>query len=373
MTYIWQNDNWPHYTWHTEKLIDLLGIARKKQGFILGKGDLLDLKDISYFLSEEAMNTSEIEGEKLDRDTIRSSVARRLGLPTAGLPDIRRETDGLVQILIDATSNYSSPLDKEKLWAWQAALFPTGYSGIQKIKTGAWRDNPVPMQVVSGSMGKPRVHFEALPANKIEQEIDSFLYWWNNKNTETDGIVRAAIAHFRFVTIHPFEDGNGRIARALTDMALAQDEKTGKRLYSLSSQINKEKTAYYSILEKTQKGTGDLTDWLCWFLQMYSRSIDNSLEIIEASFFKDSFYRSLNSIVLNERQKKVIGKLLDPYPEEFTGGLTNKKYVSMTKVSPETAKRDLKKLLDNRILIKNDAKGRSTSYRLNYRFGNQRM
>ena len=368
MKYIWQNDSWPHFTWNTEKLIDLLGAARKKQGFILGKGDLLDLKDISYFLAEEAVNTSEIEGEKLDRTSIRSSVARRLGLPTAGLPDIKRETDGLVQILIDATSNYLPPLAKERLWAWQAALFPTGYSGIQKIQTGSWRSSSVPMQVISGSMGKQRVHYEAPQSDRIEQEIDSFLSWWNRSNAETDGIIRAAIAHFWFVTIHPFEDGNGRIARALTDMALAQDEKTGKRLYSLSARINKEKSAYYDILEKTQQGTGDITDWLCWFLGMYSRSIDNSLKIIEASFFKNSFYRSLNSLGLNERQEKVIGKLLEPYPEEFAGGLTNKKYVSITKVSPETAKRDLKTLLENGILIKNDAKGRSTSYRLNLNF-----
>lgn len=368
MTYIWQNKNWPHFSWDAAELIDSLADARKKQGLLLGKGELLNLKDISYFLSEEAITTSEIEGEKLDRTSVRSSVARGLGLPTAGLPDIRRETDGLVQILIDATSNYSSLLDKERIWSWQAALFPTGYSGIQKIQTGSWRNKTVPMQVVSGSMGKERVHFEAPHADKVDQEIDSFLAWWNNKNIKTDGIIRAAIAHFRFVTIHPFEDGNGRIARALTDMALAQDEKTGKMLYSLSSRINKEKTDYYDILENTQKGTGDITAWLYWFLQMYSRSIDDSLKIIEVSLFKESFYRSLNNLILNERQKKVIGKLLDSYPEGVTGGLTNKKYVSMTKVSPETAKRDIKTLLEYRLLLKNDAKGRSTSYRLNADF-----
>ena len=369
MKYIWQNEIWPHFSWNSEKLIDLLANARKKQGLILGKGALLNLKDISYFLAEEAMTTSEIEGEKLDRTSVRSSVARRIGLPTAGLPDIRRKTDGLVQILIDATTNYSNHLDKKRIWAWQAALFPTGYSGIQKIQTGEWRSKPVPMQVVSGSMGKERVHFEAPQADKIDQEIEAFLYWWNNENNETDGIIRAAIAHFWFVTIHPFEDGNGRIARALTDTALAQDEKTGKRLYSLSSRINKEKTVYYEILENTQKGKGDITAWLSWFLQMYSRSIDDSLKIIEASFFKETFYRSLKNLKLNERHKKVIGKLLDSYPQTFTGGLTNKKYVSMTKVSPETAKRDLKTLLEYGILLKNDAKGRSTSYRLNVDFG----
>ncbi len=372
MKYIWQNSSWPECTWNTDRIIDALVTAHKKQGYILGKGDLLNLKDISYFISEEAMTTSEIEGEKLDRNSVRSSVARRLGLPTAGLPEVRRETDGFVQILIDATSNYSSPLNRERLWGWHAALFPTGYSGIQRIETGSWRKNTVPMQVVSGSMGKERVHYEVPGADKIEQEIETFLSWWNNKNNKTDGIMRAAIAHFWFVTIHPFEDGNGRIARALTDMALAQDEKTGKRLYSLSSRINREKTDYYDILENTQKCTGDITEWLFWFLQMYSRSIDDSLIIIEASYFRESFYRNLSNLILNERQKKVIGKLLDSYPEEFTGGMTNRKYVAMTKASPETAKRDLKKLLEAGVIVKNEAKGRSTNYSLNYQFPEQR-
>lgn len=367
MKYIWQKENWNHFSWKSDEIIDLLSTARKKQGFILGKGDLFNLKELSYFISEEAMTTSEIEGEKLDRDSVRSSVAKRLGLPTAGLPNIRKETDGLVQLLLDATSNYSAPLTKEKLWAWQAALFPTGYSGIHKIQSGKWRENTLPMQVISGSMGKEKIHFEAPPSKMIEQEILQFNNWWNTEK-KIDGILRAAVAHFWIVTIHPFEDGNGRIARALTDMALAQDEKTGKRLYSLSSQINQDKISYYEVLEKTQKGSGDLTDWLKWFLHMFTRSIDNSCKIIEGSIFRNSFYLNLDKIAVSERQKKVIRKLLEPYPKEFEGGLTNKKYVSMTKVSPETAKRDIKNLLEKDILLKNEAKGRSTSYRLNYKF-----
>lgn len=224
------------------------------------------------------------------------------------------------------------------------------------------------MQVISGSLGKEKVHFEAPPSSVVDQEMEEFFTWWNKKSIEIDGMLRAAIAHFWFVSIHPFEDGNGRIARALTDMALAQDEKTGKRLYSLSSQINKEKTGYYDILEKTQKGKGDLTDWLNWFLRMYSRSIDNSNRIIEGAIFRNSFYRRINQLHINQRQLKVVGKLLELYPEVFTGGLTNKKYVSMTKISPETAKRDIKDLLEKKVLIKNEAKGRSTSYRLNINF-----
>jgi Fic family protein len=365
MIYIWQRNNWANFSWNSEKIIDFLSAARKKQGIILGKGDFFELKELSFFLTEEAMKTSEIEGEKPDRESIRSSVARRLGLPTAGLPDVRKETEGLVELLVDATSNYSRPLSKEKIWGWQAALFPTGYTGIQKIIVGKWRDNSIPIQVISGSMGKEKVHYEAPPSTVVNQEMKEFISWWNKNSNSIDGIIRAAIAHLWFVTIHPFEDGNGRIARALTDMALAQDEKTGKRLYSLSSQINQEKTNYYDILEKTQKGTGDITEWLKWFLGMFSRSIDSSSKIIESSLFKNSFYRKIDELNLNDRQKKVIWKLLEPYPEDFAGGLTNKKYVSMTKISSETAKRDIKSLLQKGVLIKNEAMGRSTSYAIN--------
>lgn len=365
MNYIWEKENWTNFLWSSENIIDSLATARKKQGIILGKGDTLELRELSSLLAEEAMTTSEIEGEKLDRESVRSSVARRLGLPTAGLPETRRETDGLVQVLIDATANYATPLSFETLWGWQAALFPTGYSGLQKIQVGLWREKPTPMQVISGSMGKEKIHYLAPPTTSLQLEMSRFIEWWNNQNLQLDGMIRAAIAHFRFVTIHPFEDGNGRIARALTDRALAQDEKTGKRLYSLSSQIIKEKTAYYDILENSQKGNGDITDWLNWFLQMFSRSIDASLMTIESSIFKNTFYRILNDLIITERQKKVIDKLLAPYPEEFKGGLTNKKYVSMTKISPETAKRDIKDLLDKGILLKNGGGGRSASYRLN--------
>ena len=256
MHYIWQKENWTHFTWRTENVIELLGAARKKQGILLGKSGFLNLNDIGRFVTEETLNTAEIEGEMLDRDSVRSSVARKLGLPTAGLPAVRRETDGLVQILMDAVSGYAEPLNQERLYAWQAALFPTGYSGIQKILTGAWRTSFKSMQVLSGSMGNERIHFEAPPAVQVSAEMSTFLHWWNNESFEIDGILRAAVAHFRFVTIHPFEDGNGRIARALTDMAIARDERTGKRLYSFSSRINKEKTVYYDILEKTQKGKG---------------------------------------------------------------------------------------------------------------------
>jgi len=363
--YIWQKSYWTKFTWESEKILNSLSKAKKAQGYLLGLAVFFELKEQGDILVEEAFTTSAIEGEKLDRNTIRSSVARRLGLPTAGLPNIKRNSDGLVELLIDATLNHNKPLTKERLWGWQASLFPTGFSGIYKIGVGHWREGKASMQVVSGSLGKKTVHYEAPPSEKVDEEMTRFLDWWNEPQKELDGIIRAAIAHFWFVTIHPFDDGNGRIARIITDMALSQDEKTGKRLYSLSSQIIKDKKNYYNILEMTQKGIGDITEWVNWFLEMFNRSIDNSKALVEKSMFIGKFYKHHAELNLNERQKKVVKKLLEHLPEDFSGGLTNKKYVAMTKVSPETAKRDIKGLLYKGILLPNEGRGRSTSYRLN--------
>ena len=292
-------------------------------------------------------------------------MAYRLGLPSGGLTIKDKSSDGLVQLLIDATTNHQMLLTKEKLWAWQAALFPTGYSGIHKITVGRWSIGLEPMKVISGQIGKEIIHYEAPPSKRVNKEISSFLKWWDNSPDNIDGMIRAAIAHFWFVSIHPFDDGNGRIARAITDMALAQDEQTSKRLYSLSSQIKKDRDDYYNILEQTQKGNGDITQWIKWFLEMYARAIENSKELINRSIFINKFYKHFSNVVLNERQQKVIRKLIECLPDDFEGGLTNRKYVSITKVSPETAKRDLKFLVDNNILLKNEGKGRSVSYRIN--------
>lgn len=365
MHYIWQNEDWTKFRWDTDGILMALSAAKSQQEYILGQADLFELKDQGDLITEEALSTSAIEGESLDRDSIRSSVTRRLGLPTAGIPDPKRGGDGLVDVLIDATRNHEILLTPDRLWAWQAALFPTGYSGLFKIKTGGWRTGSRPMRVVSGSMGREVVHFEAPPSDRVVKEMGEFLKWWNNPVNESDGILRAAIAHFRFVTIHPFEDGNGRISRALTDMALAQDEKTGMRLYSLSSQIIKDKSEYYRILEKTQKGRGDITEWLIWFLTTLEKSIENSKRLISKALFLGRYYRSLSDIHLRERQLKVLKKMLDRYPEEFQGGLTNRKYVAITNVSSETAKRDLKEMLDKGLIIPGTAGGRSVKYRLN--------
>ena len=363
--YIWQKNSWTKFIWESAKIMNPLLKAKRAQGYLFGQADFFELKEQGDILIEEAFTTSAIEGETLDRNTIRSSVAKRLGLPTAGLPNIKRNSDGLVELLIDATLNHNKPLSKERLWGWQASLFPTGFSGIRKIAVGQWRKGQAPMQVVSGSMGKEKVHYEAPPSKRVEEEMIMFLDWWNEPPIDLDGIIRAAIAHFWFVTIHPFADGNGRIARAITDMALAQDEKTSKRLYSLSSQILKDKKNYYIVLERTQKGNGDITEWINWFLEMFYKSIDSSKVLVEKSIFIGKFYSHHAELNLNERQKKVIKKLLERLPDDFSGGLTNKKYVAMTKVSSETAKRDIRDLVDKRILFPNEGRGRSTSYRLN--------
>lgn len=363
--YIWQHRSWPQFHWDEKKVSRALHAAVKSQAFILGHAHFFDLKDEAKMFMEEAITTSAIEGEKLDRESIRSSVARRLGLEVAGLPEVKRNTDGLVEILVDATTNFAPALTHERLYAWQAALFPTAYSGMTKIDVGAYRIGQENMQVVSGRLGKEKIHYIAPPSKKIKSEMTTFLKWWNKNDKSSGGIIRAAMAHFWFVTIHPFDDGNGRLARVLTDMALAQDEKTSKRLYSLSTQILKDKNKYYEVLEKTQKGDGDITDWLLWFLSMFSNSIENSKSVIEKTIFIMEFYNSMAEFALSPRQMKVIKKLLDHLPEDFAGGLTNKKYVSITGVSPETAKRDLKELLDLGILLQNEGKGRSTSYRIN--------
>ncbi|MGE3610459.1 MAG: Fic family protein [Bacteriovoracaceae bacterium] len=362
--YIWQQKNWPEFKWDLSALVKDLAKARKMQGMLLGQAKFLQLKEQAEILVEESLSTSAIEGEKLDRDGVRSSVARRLGLPSAGLPEPKRNVDGVVEVLIDATKNHEGKLTDKRLFGWHAALFPTGYSGINKITTGKWRIGEEPMEVVSGKLGESIVHYVAPPSIKMKQEMKLFLEWWNLSPENLDGLIRAGIAHLWFVTIHPFDDGNGRVARAITDMALAQDENTGVRLYSLSAQIMKERKKYYQILEKTQKGTGDITEWLCFFLEMFTCSVESSGRLIEKTFKLEKVFKLLEEKGVNERQKKVLKKLLESFPDPFVGGLTNKKYVSMTGVSPETAKRDIKDLVDKGILDQGESGGRSTNYQL---------
>lgn len=362
--YVWQTSTWPTFSWDSGRLLNPLGRVRQRQGAILAKAEFIGVNLEAETLIEEAFTTSAIEGVSLDRNSIRSSVARRLGLPVAGLPPTAHNVDGLVELLIDATTGYDSPLSQERLWGWHVALFPTGYSGIHKITVGAWRDGTEPMQVVSGPIGKERVHFEAPGADRLEQEMTRFLVWWHGESSSLEGIIRAGLAHFWFVTIHPFADGNGRLARAITDMALAQDERTKRRLYSMSAQIGAERDDYYRVLEETQKGNGDVTDWLVWFSGCLERAILQSEVQVQTALQKARFWRQHLEAGLNKRQRKVINRLLDAGPGGFEGGLNNRKYVGLTKASRESAKRDIAALLKMGILEKNPGGGRSASYNL---------
>lgn len=364
--YIWQLPFWPDFRRDDSALLRPLGITRKTQGKLLAKSEHFGLGARADVLAQEAFTTAAIEGELLDRESVRSSVARRLGLPTAGLPPANRHVDGLVEMLVDATRNHKEPLTAERLQGWQAALFPTGYSGMNKIVVGDWRRDTEPMQVVSGPIGKETVHYEAPPAKRVDLEVERFLAWFQSPPDHMDGLVRAAVAHLWFVTIHPFDDGNGRIARAVTDMALARDEDMDFRLYSMSAQIRTDQDKYYDILEQTQRGDGEITEWIIWFLDCLSRAIHRSEAEIDKVMAKARFWSNIARITLNERQRKAVNRLLEAGPGGFTGGLTNRKYRGMTKTTRETSKRDIGDLVAKGILARRPGGGRSTSYDLNW-------
>ncbi len=366
--YIWQSSSWPKLTWDSNSLLSLLAQARLAQGNLLGRikhlGFKLGEEAQADILTEEAIKTAAIEGEHLNPKMVRSSVARHLGLPTAGLVPANRFVDGLVEVILDSTQKHNKPLSAGRLKGWQAALFPSGYSGLHKIRVGKWRGKE-PMRVVSGAFGREKIHFEAPPGERVESEMKKFLQWWKSSFKTTEGILRAGIAHFYFVTIHPFEDGNGRIGRALTDMALAQDEKLNVRYYSLSSQIMEERDNYYNILEKTSKtNSTDITKWLTWFLESFQRAIKRSDKIIGNVLVKAEFWQQHAQTELNDRQKKVLNRMLDTGAGNFIGGLTTRKYVGITKTSRATAFREISDLLDKNILHQLPGKGRSVHYDL---------
>ena len=366
MTYVWERARWPTLNWDSATLLPLISKARLAQGKLLTKVTSLGFQHsreaCANILTEEVVQTSAIEGERLNRESVRSSVARRLGLPAAGLPSTNRAVDGLVDVLLEATAQYAQPLTAARLKRWQAALFPTGYSGLSKIRVGAWRGTQEPMRVVSGALGREKVHYEAPPGKRIAREMKQFLSWWKSSATREDGLLRSGLAHLYFVTIHPFEDGNGRIARVLTDMALAQDEHLPTRYYSLSSQVMEERAAYYDVLEASQKGDGDVTPWLQWYFGCYTRAVERAERLIADVLAKATFWQDHGQIDLNARQRKVVNRLLDAGKGGFRGGLTTRKYVAMAKVSRATAFRELSDLLDKGILAQNPARGRSVSY-----------
>jgi len=367
LTWIWQQPGWPAFRWNEARLASLLARARLAQGKIIGAARLLDanltLEAVAAILVEEGLTTSAIEGERLNLDAVRSSVAHRLGLPSVGLPRPSRAVDGLIEVLLDATRQHDVCLSTGRLFGWQAALFPSGYSGLHAIRVGALRGDE-PMQVVSGSIGKEKIHFIAPPRSMLEAEINHFLAWFNASPAGLDGLIRAGLAHLWFITLHPFEDGNGRIARAITDMALAQDERQPMRLFSLSAQIQREREGYYDILERTQRNELDVTEWLVWFLVQVEAAATAAEQTVANTLTKARFWLRHQATVLNERQRKVLNRLLDAGPGGFEGGINTRKYMSLTKTSRATAYRELADLLEKDCLCSTGKGGRSSGYEI---------
>ena len=364
LPYIWAQKDWPSFRWDSGQLLGPLADARRLQGAFLGRLTSLGLnlteESRALVLCEETIHTAAIEGQILNREAVRSSVARRLGVDVGALAPGDRNVDGVVEMMLDATQNHEKPLTRERLLGWHASLFPTGYSGLRRINVGAWRDDAKgPMQVVSGPVGRERVHFEAPAAARLEREMNAFLDWFN-RDEGTDLVLRAGIAHLWFVTIHPFDDGNGRIARALADMMLARSEGSPQRFYSMSAQIRIERDAYFGGLEETQKGTLDITVRLEWFLACLDRALDGAESTLAAVLRKARFWESSQSVPFNERQRLLLNKLLDG----FDGKLTSSKWARIAKCSQDTALRDILDLVKRGILTKDSAGGRSASYSL---------
>ncbi|MBF0491651.1 MAG: Fic family protein [Deltaproteobacteria bacterium] len=362
--YIHERKQWPHFSWDSQRLGALLADVRHWQGRLLGRMEALgfSLREEATLkaLTQEVVKTSQIEGESLNTEQVRSSIARRLGIKIVAPRPVDRSVEGIVEVLLDATRHFESPLTKKRLCAWHAALFPSGRSGLREISMGAWRGKSSgPMQVVSGPYGHEKVHYEAPSYNRLAKEMKDFLQWFNAEN-ETDLLLKSALAHFWFVTLHPFEDGNGRIARALADLLLAKSEGSPQRFYSLSSQIESEREDYYDILEKCQKGSLDISPWMEWFLNCLKRAILKSEETLEDVLGKSKFWKIHAEELFNERQRAILNRLLDG----FQGNLTSSKWAKLAKCSQDTALRDLNDLVERKILKKNNAGGRSTHYRL---------
>lgn len=362
--YVHELEEWPRFHWDESTVAPLLASVSRRQGRLVGHMEALgfDLRNeaVLEILTEDVHKSSEIEGEILDREQVRSSIARRLGMDVGTLLPSDRNVDGVVEMMLDATQKYSAPLDAERLCGWHAALFPTARSGTVKITVGAWRsDETGPMQVVSGAVGKEKVHYQAPEACLLEDEMAAFLNWFES-DEPGDPVLQAAVAHLWFVTIHPFDDGNGRIARAVADMALARSEGSAQRFYSMSAQIRKERAAYYEILEHTQRGELDITEWLIWFLNCLNHAFDGAEVTLASILAKALFWEKLKGEIVNERQQRVLNRLLDG----FEGKLTSSKWAKLTKTSPDTALRDITDLVERGILRKDPGGGRSTTYSL---------
>lgn len=363
--WIHEHQNWPHFTWDTEALASKLAHIRHRQGRLLGRMEGLgfELKREASLstLTHDAVKSAAIEGENLNPEEVRSSIARRLGIDIAGLIPAGRDVEGIVEMMLDATQQFAKPLTKDRLFEWHAALFPTGRSGMHRITVGGWRTRDAdPMQVVSGPIGKKKVHFEAPSADRLAKEMKAFLKWFGNDH-DIDPVLKAGMAHFWFVTIHPFEDGNGRIARAIGDMALARAEGISDRFYSLSSQIEVERKEYYDQLETQQRGTPDITGWLEWFLDCLGRAITGAETTLSHVLFKAQLWDKINQKPVNERQRLIMSRMLE---DDFKGHMNTSKYAKLAKCSNDTALRDIQDLKQRGLFIQNPGGGRSTSYRL---------
>ena len=362
--YIWEQQDWPTLTWDNDALASLLAHVAREQGRLVGKMEGLgfELRDEAHLqtLTEDVVKSSEIEGEALARDQVRSSIARRLGMDVGGLVPADRDVEGVVEMMLDATGNHAQPLTEDRLFGWHAALFPGGRSGMQKILVGQWRDDSDgPMQVVSGPIGRQKVHYEAPPAARLPDEMNAFLQWFATPG-DLDPLLIAGLAHLWFVTLHPFDDGNGRIARAIADMTLARSEGSAQRFYSMSGQIRLERNDYYDMLESTQKGELDVTAWQVWFLNCLGQAIDGAQETLAAVMDKAHFWERFAREPMNERQINVLNRLLDG----FEGELTSSKWARLAKCSQDTAYRDILDLIERGALQKDPGGGRSTSYSL---------
>lgn len=360
--YIYQYKNWTDFTWREAEISVLFGEVRNLQGKIVAQ-----MNTLGFATKEEAnlstltldvIKSSEIEGEKLDYVQVRSSIARRLGINHAGIISTNRNVEGVVEMMLDATQNYQKPLTVKRLFGWHSALFPTGYSGMHKIEVGRYRTGE--MQVVSGAMGKEKIHYEAIPASRVSEEMKVFLKWFNQSN-HIDPVLKSAIAHFWFIIIHPFDDGNGRIARAISDMMLARADDSSERFYSLSGQILVERKKYYSVLQKVQHSQGDITAWLSWFLNCLKNALLTTEGTLQNILRKTEFWKIHEITTLNERQRLVLNKLFDG----FEGKLKSSKWAKIAKCSPDTALRDIKDLIEKGILKQEEQGGRSTNYELN--------
>jgi Fic family protein len=363
-TYIHELPDWPRFRWNSDGLAKQLATVRLRQGRLIGRMQALGFHQqeeaVLTTLTEDVVKSSEIEGEIFDRDQVRSSIARRLGMDVGALPPADRNVEGVVGMMLDATQNFESELTEERLFGWHASLFPTGRSGMNKIIVGGWRDEKSePMQVVSGPIGREKVHYEAPAAGRLDAEMKSFLQWFNAVDN-TDPVIKAALAHLWFVTVHPFADGNGRIARAIADMSLARSEDSSQRFYSMSAQIRIERKAYYDMLEATQKGELDITAWLAWFLGCLDRAFDGAEQTLAAVLHNANFWKKYADAKINGRQRDILNRLLDG----FEGKLTSSKWALIEKCSPDTALRDIQDLVDQGILVKDEGGGRSTSYSL---------